>query len=61
MTMSYAERAAMCTNPTAKALFTIMHRKCSNLSAAVDVTSAAELLRLAHLLGPFICVLKVCT
>jgi orotidine-5'-phosphate decarboxylase len=55
---SYGERAELHTNPTAKKLFELMERKKSNLSVAVDVTTKIELLRLADILGPYICVLK---
>ncbi|KAI9321136.1 Orotidine 5'-phosphate decarboxylase [Zopfochytrium polystomum] len=44
--------------PTAVALLTLMDRKKTNLAIAADVTTKAELLRLADLLGPSICVLK---
>ena len=39
-------------------LFRLMERKSSNLCVAADVTSAAELLRLAESVGPHICLLK---
>lgn len=52
------ERAELCTNPTAKKLFTLMHEKESRLSVSVDTTSADELLHFADLLGPEIAVLK---
>ena len=58
ITVNLLKRAAMCSNPTAKKLFEIMHSKKSNLAVAVDTASAAELLHLAALLGPYICVLK---
>jgi orotidine-5'-phosphate decarboxylase len=57
---TYSERAALHTNPTAKALLELMERKKTNLSVAADVTTKAELLHLADLLGPYICVFKVC-
>ncbi|KAJ3302646.1 orotidine 5'-phosphate decarboxylase [Blyttiomyces sp. JEL0837] len=56
--LSYSARANNHTNPTAKRLLTLMDKKKTNLSVAVDVTSKAELLRLADVLGPYICVLK---
>ncbi|KAJ3000720.1 orotidine 5'-phosphate decarboxylase [Globomyces sp. JEL0801] len=55
---TYQQRIALHTNPTAKRLLQIMEDKKSNLSVAVDVTTKKELLELANILGPFICVLK---
>ncbi len=56
--LSYAERASQCVNPTAKRLLTLMEEKQTNLAIAADVTSKAELLKIAAELGPEICVLK---
>ena len=56
--LSYAERAHYCLSPLAKNIFTLMDEKQTNLSFSADVTSAQELLNLANLLGPEICVLK---
>ena len=56
--LSYAKRAAMFQNEVAKRLFTIMESKQTNLAFSADVTSCSELLRLADLLGPHICMLK---
>jgi len=58
MTLGYEKRATLCTNPTAKKLFSLMAAKATNLAVAADVTSATQLLKLARLLGPEICVLK---
>lgn len=58
MTLRYEQRANHCTNPTAKKLFNLMTNKATNLAVAVDVTNATQLLKLAKLLGPEICVLK---
>lgn len=56
--LSFQQRAIACTNPTSKRLLEIMDVKGTNLAVNPDVTSAKELLRLADLLGPSICVLK---
>ncbi|KAI9206603.1 Orotidine 5'-phosphate decarboxylase domain-containing protein [Polychytrium aggregatum] len=58
LTKTYAERASLHANPTAKRLLELMDRKQTNLSVAADVTSKAELLRIAEALGPYICVFK---
>jgi uridine monophosphate synthetase len=55
---SYSERAHYCLAPLAKNLFQLMDDKQSNLGLSADVTSAAELLELADLLGPEICLFK---
>ena len=54
----YRQRADLCQNPTAKALFKLMHEKKTNLAIAADVTSKEKLLSLAEILGPEICVFK---
>jgi uridine monophosphate synthetase len=56
--MTYGERSLLCKHPLAKRLFEIMEKKCTNLALSADVTSAQNLLDLAHSLGPEICVLK---
>jgi len=56
--LSYQERAQQCSNPTAKKLLGLMENKQTNLAIAADVTSKAELLKIATELGPEICVLK---
>lgn len=56
--LSYSERAELCTNPTAIQLLTVMDEKKTNLSVAADVTTKEELLALADLLGPEICLFK---
>ncbi|KAJ3041716.1 orotidine 5'-phosphate decarboxylase [Rhizophlyctis rosea] len=56
--MSYSERIAHHTNPTAKLLLETMERKKTNLSIAADVVTKAKLLELADVLGPYICVFK---
>ncbi|MCP5469626.1 MAG: orotidine-5'-phosphate decarboxylase [Chlamydiales bacterium] len=55
---TYSTRAKSCLNPTGQRLLNLMDKKKSNLSLAADVTSAKELLNLANLVGPEICVLK---
>jgi uridine monophosphate synthetase len=55
---TYAERAHYCLSPIAKNLFQLMDEKKTNLALSADVTSAQQLLKLADLLGPEICVLK---
>jgi orotidine 5'-phosphate decarboxylase subfamily 1 len=57
-TLNYIERSYLCSNPTAIRLFEIMHDKQSNLAIAADVTSSNQLLHLANILGPSLCVLK---
>lgn len=56
--LTYLQRAELCKNPTAKKLLTLMEEKQTNLSLSLDVTRKSELLDLARMLGPYICVLK---
>ncbi|PIZ94946.1 MAG: orotidine-5'-phosphate decarboxylase [Candidatus Magasanikbacteria bacterium CG_4_10_14_0_2_um_filter_37_12] len=56
--MKYSERIKHTTNPTAQNLFRLMDEKKTNLSLAVDVTTKSELILLADLVGPEICILK---
>lgn len=56
--LSFPERIAFCKNPVAKKLLTLMSEKQSNLAFSIDVTKANELLALADLVGPEICILK---
>eukprot|EP00171_Calliarthron_tuberculosum_P001119 IDg1119t1 len=54
----YEERARGARAQLAQRLFSVMADKKSNLSVAADVTTRAELLALAHKVGPHIAVLK---
>lgn len=56
--MSYASRAQTCPCLPAKQLLMCMDEKKTNLCLSADVTTAADLLMLAELLGPEICLLK---
>ena len=56
--LTYGQRASLCTNKTAQKLLTIMEQKKTNLAVAADVTSKKELLALADIVGPEICLLK---
>lgn len=56
---SYGMRASQATNPVAQKLYRIIEKKQSNLALSADVTTKEELLLLADLLGPEICILKV--
>jgi len=56
--LSYAERAALCSNATAKKLLNLMQEKQTNLSVSADLITKADLLKLAAAIGPEICVLK---
>lgn len=55
---TYAERAQKCTNQTAQKLLSLMESKKTNLSVAVDLTSAAEILDLLDKIGSEICLAK---
>lgn len=55
---SYAERSHCCLSPLAKNIFDLLDEKQTNLAFSADVTSSQELLDLANLLGPEICMLK---
>lgn len=56
--LTYAVRAKLCLNPLGKTLLELMENKKTNLAIAADVTTSAELLKIAVSLGPEICVLK---
>ena len=52
------ERARLAMHPLAKQLFMLMDEKRTNLAVAIDTTSQKDLLAIADLLGPEICILK---
>lgn len=56
--LSYSQRAAYCSNPTAQKLLRLMEEKKTNLSVSLDITRADPFLQLADQLGPEICILK---
>lgn len=57
--LSYGARAALPdTHPLAARLLTITEDKETNLCVSADVTRSEELLEIADVLGPLICVLK---
>jgi len=57
--LTYAQRAQTSCNVVSQKIFAIMEQKKTNLALAADVTTTQELLSLAELLGPHICVLKI--
>jgi orotidine 5'-phosphate decarboxylase subfamily 1 len=56
--LSYSQRAESSLNPTGHRLLKLMDEKQTNLALAADLTSQKQLLELADILGPEICVLK---
>ncbi|MDO8953487.1 MAG: orotidine-5'-phosphate decarboxylase [Gammaproteobacteria bacterium] len=56
--LTFEKRAELTTHPLLKKLFKLMADKQSNLALSADVTTKRELLAIADLLGPEICVLK---
>jgi uridine monophosphate synthetase len=56
--ISYTERAQRCPSFAGKKLLQLMDEKQTNLALSADVTSSSDLLMLADLLGPHICMLK---
>lgn len=56
--MCFKTRMDYAASPITKKLFEIMVSKESNLCVAADLTTAGEILDLATLIGPHICVLK---
>lgn len=55
---TYAHRAEIAENPTAKTLLRIIAEKKTNLALSADTTSKKKLLELADRLGPEICMFK---
>lgn len=56
--LSFLKRAALTRQPLAQKLFKLMEDKRTNLALAADSTSQKEVLHLADLIGPYICVFK---
>lgn len=56
--MRYSDRAQFCKNELARQIFLLMDNKQTNLALSADVTRCEELLLLADLIGPEICILK---
>lgn len=56
--LEYKDRIAFTKNTVAKCILEVMERKQTNLCFSVDVTSSAEVLRLADLIGPHVCIVK---
>ncbi|HTM63166.1 MAG TPA: orotidine-5'-phosphate decarboxylase [Gammaproteobacteria bacterium] len=58
ISMSYQQRAKSCPSIAGKKLLNLMDSKKTNLALSADVTTADELLQIAELVGPEICLLK---
>jgi orotidine-5'-phosphate decarboxylase len=56
--LSYQQRAELCQNATAKLLLNISSQKRTNLAVSLDLVKKYDLLQLADMLGPYVCVLK---
>lgn len=56
--ISYSKRAELTKNQLSARLLNLMESKQTNLALAIDVTSKEELLKIADLVGPEICMLK---
>lgn len=56
--LKYEQRAEKHSSATAKRLLNLMAAKETNLCASLDVRSTAEVLRLADVLGPYVCMVK---
>lgn len=57
--MKYEDRAALAKNEVVAHLLRLMADKRTNLCLAADVTKSEDVLKLANVAGPFICVLKL--
>ncbi len=56
--LTYGERAALCTNATARKLLELMETKKTNLALSADVNNSESLLALIQEVGEEICLLK---
>lgn len=56
--LSFKERALLAVHPLTRRLFDIMEKKQTNLCVAADLTRSSEVLQLADVLGPHICIFK---
>lgn len=56
--LCHAARGRLATHQLTKRLFSHMEQKKSNLCVSADLTSAADILKLADLVGPYIVMLK---
>lgn len=56
--LTYEEKAASAHHPVCKRLFSVMHKKKSNLVVSADLTSSHELFHLLDQVGPYICMAK---
>ncbi|XP_017463389.1 PREDICTED: uridine 5'-monophosphate synthase [Rhagoletis zephyria] len=56
--LSYEQRATLAKSELAKQLFNLMASKKTNLCLAADLTQSEEILNIADICGPYICVLK---
>ena len=56
---TYASRASLHPNPTAKRTLETVERKKSNLCVSVDMTTAAEALEVVRRVGASVCMVKV--
>jgi orotidine-5'-phosphate decarboxylase len=57
---SYQERAKAHPNEVARLLLETMVAKQSNLCVSVDLAKKADLLKVVDLVGPYVCLIKVC-